>query len=155
MSRYQLLTERLAGHPEPEWRASFAEIEEVLGFPLPRAARRGAAWWLDDGKPHVRAWYGPGWSIGQVDHTGGTVTFRRQVSEPALQGAPGPVASAKPGRRAKQPLDMRIGAEVASVISRAPRWGRTAALAGGAAVLGAIGALVIRGKLQRRDRPEA
>jgi hypothetical protein len=142
MSRYQLLTERLAGHPEPEWRASFAEIEEVLGFPLPRAARRGAAWWLDDGKPHVRAWYGPGWSIGQV-------------SEPALQGAPGPVASAKPGRRAKQPLDMRIGAEVASVISRAPRWGRTAALAGGAAVLGAIGALVIRGKLQRRDRPEA
>ena len=41
MSKYDPLSDRLAGHPASEWRANFAELEEVLGFPLPKAARTG------------------------------------------------------------------------------------------------------------------
>ena len=39
MSKYHPLSERLKGHGQDDWQASFAEIEEVLGFPLPKSAR--------------------------------------------------------------------------------------------------------------------
>jgi hypothetical protein len=160
MSKYHPLSERLADDPAGEWRASFAEIEEVLGFPLPKAARRGGAWWsAGEASPHARAWYGQGWSIGEVDPATGMVTFRRvEVSPAAMQAVldvPAPVASAEPKRRGKQPLDMRLGAQVASVVSKAPRWGVAAAIAGGAVVLGAVGAMALRGRVQKRSRPEA
>lgn len=156
MSKYQPLSERLSGHPAGEWRASFAEIEEVLGFPLPKAARSGSAWWNAEAeKPHARAWRGPGWSVGEVDHAGGVVTFRRLVSEPAMQGAPAPVVSPQPESSAQHPTDKKIGSEIASVISRTPRWGVAALVAGAAAVLGVVGGLVIRSHRRRLPQPDA
>ena len=140
MGKYQPLSDRLSDHPQPEWRASFAEIEEVLGFPLPKAARR-RAWWSPE-NARSEAWTEHGWLVVEFDPGTGEVTFRKSVSEPALQGASA-AAVARPG---KQPLDMKVGAQVASVVSQAPKWGLAAAIAGGVAVLGVIGGMLLRGK---------
>lgn len=55
MSKYAPLSQRLQRHRGDEWRASFAEIEEVLGFPLPKGARTGKSWWSDAEKPQAKA----------------------------------------------------------------------------------------------------
>jgi len=137
MGKYQPLSERLAGHPGDEWRASFAEIEEVLGFPLPKAAR-GHAWWVSVGdKPHARAWTAGGWRA-EMDRPSGSVTFRRTVSEPALQGAPDPLATPS------APVSDEVASEDASTRSRLKGWGISAAIAAGAAVVAGVGALVLR-----------
>jgi len=137
MSKYQPLSERLSGHPEPEWRASFAEIEAVLGFPLPKSARSGAAWWANNGeRPHVRAWTGAGWEVAEIDPEREAVLFRKPVSEAALQN---PLVA-----------DQDAGPEMASPRGRARRWGLATAIAGGAAVAAGVGALVVRGIMKRR-----
>jgi hypothetical protein len=82
MSKYRPLSERLAQESADEWRPSFAEIEEVLGFPLPKAAQQ-SAWWTGGGKPHHRAWLDSGWEVGELDKAAGAVHFRR-----AAGGAP-------------------------------------------------------------------
>lgn len=84
MSKYAPLSQRLQRHRGDEWRASFAEIEEVLGFPLPKGARTGKAWWgNDEAKPHAKAWTGKGWAAHEVDPAKGAVTFRRSAVSPA------------------------------------------------------------------------
>ena len=69
MGKYDPLTAVLAAHAGPEWRASFAEIEAVLGFALPKAARSAQAWWANG------AWSETGWDAAEVDRAGGLVTF--------------------------------------------------------------------------------
>jgi len=149
MSKYQRLTERLTGHTADEWRTSFAEIEDLLGFPLPKAARTSRSWWVGPDKPHTRAWMTSGWEVGEVDQPGGVVTFRRPVSEAALQGAP------RKSTPKVQPLPMKVAAEGASIRHRARRWGLAAALAAGAAL--SAGAAVAFGMRRRRgdDHPSA
>jgi len=135
MSKYQPLSERLAGHPADEWRASFAEIEAVLGFSLPKAAR-SRSWWANTGdKPHSRAWMAPGWRA-EMDQASGVVIFRRPVSEAALQGAP----------EADVPVSEPefVSDEVQPIRSRAKGWGIAAAIAAGAAVTAGIAALLVR-----------
>lgn len=90
MSKYNPLTERLRGHPGDHWQASFSEIEEVLGFPLPKGAKSGKAWWANDSdKSHVKAWTGEGWQADDVDHAQGVVTFRRSDISPVALEAVG------------------------------------------------------------------
>ena len=106
MSKYKPLSERLAGHDGHEWRASFAEIEEVLGFPLPKGAREQNAWWTGAEKPHHGAWLSGGWRVADVDRTGQSVTFARAkvakakpaaaASEPATPAQPSPPERAAP-----------------------------------------------------------
>lgn len=89
MSKYRPLSERLRGHPHDEWKASFSDIEEVLGFPLPKGARNGKSWWSDGEKPHAKAWAGEGWQA-DVNAGEGLVTFRRgDISPVALDAAGG------------------------------------------------------------------
>lgn len=104
MSKYNPLSKRLQGHPGDEWRASFSEIEEVLGFPLPKTARTGKAWWSADAeKPHSRAWAGQGWQA-DVDHAGEAVTFRRSAISPVAMSA---AAGLEPvGELTEMDLDM-------------------------------------------------
>jgi hypothetical protein len=152
MSKYQSLSVRLSGHPGDEWRASFAEIEEVLGFPLPKAAQ-SRAWWANTGdKPHSRAWTAHGWRA-EMDQASGAVTFRRPVSEAALQGAPEPSDSSPydPVFEGAQPLTLNVAAEEASTRSPARRWGMGAAIAAGAAVAAGVGVLVLSGRMRRRS----
>jgi len=138
MSKYDPLSARLADHAGPEWRASFAELEEVLGFPLPKGARAGKAWWKNDGTgPHAKAWTEGGWQAGDVDHVQGVVTFRKVAAppEPATALVAAPATGDEP-----------------SILERlevSPKWG-VALLAGSAALVVGLGALALRG-LRRRS----
>jgi hypothetical protein len=124
MSKYDSLSQRLAAHPTDEWRPSFSELESVLGFPLPKAARVGRAWWSDDPvKTHSRAWTLHGWSVDDVDHAAEQVVFRRG-------GAPPVAREAAP--------------------SRTPDSGALAIVAAGVAVLAGLGALAARAVVRRR-----
>jgi len=133
MSKYQPLSDRLAARLGDEWPTSFSELEAVLGFPLPKAARAGRAWWANDPvRPHSRAWAAQGWEVGEVDHAAERVVFRRGAAPTAAQEV--------------QPPAMREAAESASARMHATRkLGAAAVVAAGVAVVAGIGALVMRG----------
>jgi hypothetical protein len=155
MSKYRPLSERLAGHEGPEWRASFAEVEEVLGFPLPKTARSGRSWWSAADKPHARAWSQHGFEA-DVDHGEGTVTFRRGGFVPSGAEAPpeAPDASADYSLDVPPPPAERLQLTSTEVIDVKPGRKITtvgiAALATGAvAIVAGVGALVVRGMRRR------
>jgi len=140
MSKYDPLSARLAGHADPEWRASFAEIEEVLGFPLPKTARTNRAWWHNTGaQPHQRAWTGGGWEVADVDPTAGRATFRKADGGAA---APQVVAtiSATPVTTDEPAILKRLEAT--------PKWS-LALVTGGLVLAAGLGVFAIRG-LRRR-----
>lgn len=59
---------------------TFNEIEKILGFPLPRAARRLGSWW-DDDLPHAYIWQGAGCRLVNVNMQRQSVAFSRQAEE--------------------------------------------------------------------------
>src|SRR5881394_1435505 len=128
MSKYNPLSARLAGHAGPEWRASFAELEEVLGFPLPKGARTGRAWWKNDAAaPHARAWTAGGWEALDIDQSAGLVTFRKlPPTQPADASVPVPAPAE----------DMPA---ILKRLDASPSWGM-AIIAGGLAVAAGLGA---------------
>ena len=135
MSKYDRLSERLAGHPGDEWRASYAEIEEVLGFPLPKAARSGQAWWARQG------------FTAKADPKSGEVTFRRgDVSPAAMQAVLG---APEPEPDPQTPVVQVPGAPQ-SVVPTPKGWGLAAAVAGGLALLVGAGVVVAKGLRGRR-----
>jgi hypothetical protein len=139
MSKYNPLTAHLAGHAGPEWRASFAEIEEVLGFPLPRGARAGKVWWRNTGAlPHQRAWTGAGWEAAEVDQAGGAVTFRRKTARPAPAAQP----PAQPQAAVDEPA-------ILSRLDATPKW-TFALVATGLTIAAGLSVFAIRGWMRRR-----
>jgi len=137
MSKYNPLSARLSGHAGPEWRASFSEIEEVLGFALPKGARSGSTWWRNTGaQPHQRAWMQAGWEAAEVDHASGLVIFRKRAAELPAPSArrPAPVLAEEP------PILKRLEPN--------RTWG-VALMAASAAVVVGLGALALR-NLRRR-----
>ena len=76
MSKYYALSKYLASLDGEEWQASFDEVEEVLGFPLPPSARQHQAWWSNQSRAHSLAWESAGWKTTGVDLDEGRVTFR-------------------------------------------------------------------------------
>ncbi|MFI4950441.1 MAG: hypothetical protein ACHP7A_05320 [Caulobacterales bacterium] len=143
MSKYDPLTERLAGHDGPEWRASFAEVEEVLGFPLPKGARTGAVWWRNTGaQPHQRAWTGAGWETADVDHAQGQVTFRKTAADPQ-----GPSAEPEPPPVPVPAASQLVVGDEPAILKRleaTPKW-HIALVAGGLGVVAALSVFAIRG----------
>jgi len=131
MSKYSPLSEHLAAHPTDEWRPSFSEVERVLGFPLPKAARIGRTWWANDPeKSHSRAWTVHGWVVGDVDPAARRVEFRR-----GARLVPDVV----------QPAAMREAAEAASAQMHATRKAGAAAIAAaGVALVAGLGAVVVQ-----------
>jgi hypothetical protein len=137
MSKYNPLSARLAGHAGPEWRASFAEIEEVLGFPLPKGARTSKAWWKNAAAPHARAWIEGGWEAGEIDHAGGLVTFRK-ILAPVTTGAgksQAPASSDEP--------------QILKRLDVTPKW-NIALVAGGLMIAAGLSVFAIRGWTRRR-----
>jgi hypothetical protein len=139
MSKYNPLSARLAGHAGPEWRASFAEIEEVLGFPLPKGARSGKVWWQNTGaQPHQRAWTAGGWAVDEVDHAAGLVTFRRKAADaapPARSPAPPPAVADEPA--------------ILSRLEATPKW-TFALVATGLTIAAGLSVFAVRGWMRRR-----
>jgi hypothetical protein len=107
MSKYKPLSDRLARHEGDEWRPTVAEIEEVLGFSLPKAAQQ-AGWWAGAGdKPHHRAWRDHGWQAAGIDKATGLVTFRRETTPEVRPSAIGLASDEAPSVAPKQ---RRLGA---------------------------------------------
>ena len=79
MSKYEPLKRHLAKLPAPTWRASFKEIERILGFGLPPSSRRHRALWSNNGQNHVmtQAWLSAGWRTEQVDLEKEELVFRK------------------------------------------------------------------------------
>jgi len=83
MSKYQPLTEHLATRSGQFWRASFADLEEILGASLPKTAYASNAWWANSpDKLHQKAWLEAGWRVESVDCTSNAVLFHRDGYDP-------------------------------------------------------------------------
>ena len=69
MSKYAPLTQFLKSKPDTRLPLTFAELERLLGFPLPPSARKHRAWWANNPASHVNAaaWHQAGFQSEQVD----------------------------------------------------------------------------------------
>lgn len=156
MSKYKPLSDRLSGHEAPEWRASFAELEEVLGFPLPKGARSGRAWWGDD----KRGWREHGWRADDIDHAGGYVTFKRDGQTTAavaesVVGMDEPQTEVEATHGATAPplppgQAVAMGAMPRATLGPMRRAGAAAPIVAGVAVVAGLAALVARTVMRRR-----
>ena len=80
VSKYEPLRRFLADRRENKWRATFADVEEVLGFTLCYSARRYREWWANS-TSHTGArsgWLAAGWKTVDVDMGGERLMFVRQ-----------------------------------------------------------------------------
>ena len=84
--KYRRLYEHLLRLPHPEWRASFRELEAILGFELPASARLYRPWWANQGAggghSQALAWGVAGWETAAVDMDAETLLLRRRNPEP-------------------------------------------------------------------------
>lgn len=77
--KYRKLHSHLCGLSAGEWKASFAEVEAIIGDKLPPAARTYRAWWANDiTHTHGRAWVAAGWKTEKVNMDAEMLTFRRE-----------------------------------------------------------------------------
>jgi hypothetical protein len=79
-SRYDPLKRYLAERNDPVVRLSFAEIERIIGGPLPPSARRHRPWWGNErsgSHVHASSWMGAGRRSANVALNAGTVDFIR------------------------------------------------------------------------------
>lgn len=80
--KYQRLYTFLSRLQAEEWRASFSEIESILGFSLPVSARLHRPWWANQsggsGHSQALAWGVAGWETAEVDMTAETLLLRRR-----------------------------------------------------------------------------
>jgi hypothetical protein len=171
MSKYQPLADHLAARSDPEWRASFSELEALLGFPLPRAARSGRTWWANDpDKAHSRAWAGHGWEVGDVDQAAEQVVFRRGATSAAALVEAAGLEPLKESASAPPPLRRRRPEELAALAAERPEeegrdadrarertpgsaaraLGATALVTAGLAVVAGLGAALVRSGMRRR-----
>ena len=84
--KYAPLYRHLASIPaSPEWRATFGDVEAILGFRLPDSARLYRPWWSNQNKgaghSHALSWHAAGWKTREVDLEAETLVFSR-VSSP-------------------------------------------------------------------------
>lgn len=80
MSKYNALKAHLDTLHGNEWRTSFKDIEDVLGFQLPASAYEYQAWWANQsGSGHTQsaAWQEAGWKTEDLDLARQTVRFVR------------------------------------------------------------------------------
>ncbi len=112
MGKYDPLTAFLSGLNGRTVRLTFAEIEKVIGQPLPSKSKVVRAWWSNnpDNNVMTRAWLASGYRTAQVDIGNETLTFEPNVARgfgemqqsefksASEENAPVPAASKKPGR---------------------------------------------------------
>jgi hypothetical protein len=90
-SSYQPLADYLGGKKADSWTATFREIEEKLGRPLPQSAYRHQAWWANqkgNGHSQTHGWRSVGWRTAELDLASRRVRFERETdvaTEPAAR----------------------------------------------------------------------
>jgi hypothetical protein len=77
--KYSALTRHLAELDASRVSLTFAEIEAILGEPLPGSARSHRPWWANSGRGHVQArgWLDAGYQSEQVDLAAERLVFVR------------------------------------------------------------------------------
>jgi hypothetical protein len=81
MSRYEPLAQFLAAKKSDTWEATFEEIENRLGAPLPRSAYKYPAWWANQtgpGHSQTRGWRSVGWRTCDLDLERRRIRFERE-----------------------------------------------------------------------------
>ena len=88
-SKYAPLSDYLIGLQDDEWRTTFADVEAVLGFPLPESAHNHSAWWANSrhGHSHSAGWLNADWRTEELDLGSQHVVFRRARS-PGMASPP-------------------------------------------------------------------
>lgn len=78
-SKYYALHVFLASADDDSITLTFAEVERILGFSLPRGARSSRAWWGNSRQGHTqsRAWLLAGCRVTGVDIADEWVSFSR------------------------------------------------------------------------------
>lgn len=100
MSKYAALTKHLASRGLPRVVMTFAEIETVLGSPLPGSARNHRPWWANSGHGHVQArgWLDAGYQSEQVDLEGERLVFAKLNAVEASHAPQSPAPSQSNGK---------------------------------------------------------
>ena len=79
--KYAPLYYHLSSTAGRNWKVSFGEIENILGFDLPLSARLYRPWWANQtrggGHSHALAWQAAGWKTRDVDLDAETLVFER------------------------------------------------------------------------------
>ncbi|WP_156893862.1 DUF7662 domain-containing protein [Brevundimonas aveniformis] len=106
MAKYEPLEHFLRGRRETEIPLSFADIEEVIGAPLPPAAARHRAWWSNNPSNNVmtKSWLSAGFITERVDLASRRVVFRRSG-----KAAPPPAPPARSAQAPVNPSAARVG----------------------------------------------
>ena len=99
--KYAPLANYLAALDDSEWRATFREIEVLLGFTLPKSAYHYQAWWANQTTPgHSQnlGWSSVGWRTEELNLIKQQVVFRtpRTKLSPASAARPPAVESSAP-----------------------------------------------------------
>ncbi|HZK99636.1 MAG TPA: hypothetical protein VFC47_07025 [Caulobacteraceae bacterium] len=89
LSKYRPLRHFLESRQTDQTPLTFAEVEDILGFPLPPSARAGPSWWSNNTGSHVgvRAWRDAGWKASRVDVPGERVVFVRDRDAAAVRSS--------------------------------------------------------------------
>jgi hypothetical protein len=95
MSKYDPLRVHLGKLKGSRWKASFSEIEGILGSKLPGSARVHNAWWANGGdqtRSQSAAWQAAGWRASGLNLDRREVTFVRDApaQTPAARLTPTP-----------------------------------------------------------------
>lgn len=79
MSKYESLAKHLASANTPEVVMTFAQLEKILGAPLPASARTHRPWWANSAHGHVQSkgWLAAGYHSEQVDLESEKLTFKK------------------------------------------------------------------------------
>ena len=81
--KYYPLQQYLTAQAGDQLGMSFADIEAIIGAPLPPSTWRGTWWANHAGYPQAQAWLTAGWRVAAVNFAWRTVTFVRQ-GEPEM-----------------------------------------------------------------------
>ena len=86
--KYAPLFRHLCALEVHRWRATFADVEALLGFALPNSARVHRPWWANEangGHSHALAWQAAGWRTSAVDLRAESLVFERLGAAPAAE----------------------------------------------------------------------
>jgi hypothetical protein len=75
--KYEPLAAHLEALAARDTTMSFADVEQILGAPLPASARNHRPWWANGGHSQAAAWMGAGWAVDTVNLASERVRFRR------------------------------------------------------------------------------
>lgn len=98
MSKYAALQHFLANVPASQVPMTFAEIERVIGAPLPASSRRHRAWWSNNPTNNVmtHAWLEAGFESSDVDIVRERLVFRKATGKARVpSAAPTPPAAGR------------------------------------------------------------